>query len=154
MQDISLQCVFVGGAGESARSSGRISAAVSQTVCGGPGGVGREDERKVRDENASLQEYLPSSHKLKFLPKPFDIITFLEHIRRNLEFTYLATFSYVVTMNGDKSFQASNRKQKHKDLQRKYFQTTLQTPLPSIIGRPKWHPKTSILLHCKKILMV
>lgn len=53
-------CVFVGGAGESARSSGRISAAVSQTVYGGPGGAGREDERKVRDEH-------PSFHRSIFL---------------------------------------------------------------------------------------
>lgn len=43
-------CV-VGGAGESARSFGRISAAVSQTVYGNPGGAGTENERKVRDEN-------------------------------------------------------------------------------------------------------
>lgn len=37
----------VGGAGESAGGSGRISAAVSQTVDGGPAGSGRENEREV-----------------------------------------------------------------------------------------------------------
>ncbi len=46
-----LYACFVGGAGESARSFGRISAAVSQTVYGGPGGPGTDNERKVRDEN-------------------------------------------------------------------------------------------------------
>lgn len=70
-------CVFVGGAGESARSSGRISAAVSQTVYGGPGGAGREDERKVRDEH-------PSFHRS----------IFLHHINENDFQTYLTCSMY------------------------------------------------------------
>lgn len=93
-----LYACFVGGAGESARSFGRISAAVSQTVYGGPGGAGTENERKVRDESPLyLSVFITKINICHVIPNLFDIL--LWNTRRN--FDSWSFFFYVVTMNGD-----------------------------------------------------